>query len=218
MRMLTGVAGAALLMGALLGCSSEAPSTSPIDTATTSPIAMATTSPVVMATTSPVDAAPQPDTTSQPEANAMPPAPPTRNDATVDARDYQTGPDTYYFQSADHAIKCGIVFGGSLDGVGCQSYEAPVPESMSDCTPLGGNKAIAAQITDGQPRNVCLNQGVWVGPPVDGTNEGGGAVLADGDVLIVRGTACRAEPQGGGISCFGASNGFTLGRGTNVLF
>src|SRR5262245_19066431 len=82
--------------------------------------------------------------------------------------EYQTANGLFYFQSPDHSIKCGIFTRGFPVGVGCQTYLTPIPESVKDCAPLGGNHSIGVQVVGDKAQQYCLAQGIWVGPTVEG--------------------------------------------------
>ncbi|MEV6560640.1 DUF6636 domain-containing protein [Nocardia sp. NPDC051756] len=139
---------------------------------------------------------------------------PSRDDATVDARDYQSG-DKYYFQSPSGNILCGFVEADSL-GTGCQlAHASVVPAELPDCG-TRANRAVAAQIVGGKAKFLCTSQGIFVGPPLDGGNKGGGKVLGYGQTLIVRGTACTSTQAG--IRCDQGGHGFFIAADAQSLF
>ncbi|GAA5069847.1 hypothetical protein [Nocardia callitridis] len=140
---------------------------------------------------------------------------PTRDDATVDARDYQSG-KYYFFQSPSGNIMCGFVYDGEL-GTGCQLAEATViPAELPDCG-TRPDRAVAAQVNGAQARYLCLNQGVFVGPPPDGSSgKGGGKVLNYGDTIIVRGVACTSLESG--VRCTEGGHGFMIAADAQSLF
>ncbi|MCU1643342.1 MAG: hypothetical protein JWN03_3617 [Nocardia sp.] len=139
---------------------------------------------------------------------------PTRNDANVDARDFQQG-DKYYFQSPTGNIMCGIIDDKNF-GTGCQlEHASVVPSQLSDCG-TRPERAVAAEVMGGAAKFLCLNQGVFVGSPTDGTNKGGGKVLRYGQTLIVRGTACTSTQAG--IRCDAGGHGFLIAADQQQLF
>lgn len=139
---------------------------------------------------------------------------PSRDDATVDARDYQQG-DHFYFQSPTGNILCGIIDDANF-GTGCQLVRAAVvPPELPDCG-RAPDRAVAAEVGARGPRFLCLNQGVFVGAPVDGSNRGGGKVLGYGQTIIVRGTACTSMPTG--VRCDQAGHGFLIAADAQSLF
>ncbi|MGX1806672.1 DUF6636 domain-containing protein [Nocardia sp. NPDC055321] len=139
---------------------------------------------------------------------------PTRDDATVDARDYAQG-EQYYFQSPSGNIMCGFLDTGGI-GVGCQLAQvSSVPAELPGCG-YAENKKVAAEIFNGSPRFRCLSQGMFVGSPTDGTNKGGGKVLGYGQTIIVRGTACTSSESG--VRCDTAGRGFKVAAEAQSLF
>ncbi|WP_024794988.1 hypothetical protein [Tomitella biformata] len=173
--------------------------------ATTSPNA---TSPA--ATDPSASPAPEPST----GTSTARPAPPTRDDANVDARDFQSGP-AFYFQSPSGNIMCGVYPDDPQLGVGCQASDAPVSTDGPPCE-NSATSAVGIKLAGGNAQRICLNQGIYVGPPVDGTNRGGGKVLAYGDTIIVQSVACQSTEAG--ITCWGPGGGFTLSRDVNEVF
>lgn len=139
---------------------------------------------------------------------------PTRDDANVDARDFQQG-DKFYFQSPSGNILCGFINANGI-GTGCQLVNAThIPAELADC---GGqaNRKVAAEVNGGAAKYRCLNQGLFVGQPVDGTNKGGGKVLQYGQTIIVRGTACTSMESG--VRCDAGGHGFTIAAEAQSLF
>lgn len=131
------------------------------------------------------------------------PAPPAHE---VDPAAYQQG-QNYFFQSADQKIKCGILTAG--DGaprVGCQGIVPPNPP-LPDC-PGDGSRAPGISIAAGGPaRYECYNQGVYVGAPTDGSNQGGGNVLGPLSRITVGDISCTSA--GVAISCRNGGASFT---------
>ncbi|MFB7722455.1 DUF6636 domain-containing protein [Nocardia sp. NPDC056100] len=143
---------------------------------------------------------------------------PTRNDANVDARDFQQG-DKYYFQSPTGNIMCGFVNEGTF-GTGCQlEHASVVPAALPDCG-TRPDRAVAAYITGAKSQFICLNQGVFVGSPTGpvtpGNNKGGGKVLEYGQTIIVRGTACTSTQAG--VRCDAGGHGFFIAADQQSLF
>ncbi|SFL59487.1 DUF6636 domain-containing protein [Nocardia asteroides] len=144
----------------------------------------------------------------------VPSALPSRDDATVDARDYQQR-DNYYFQSPTGNIMCGILADAPF-GVGCQLAHANViPPQLPNCSDAP-NRKVAVHTVGGKSEFLCTSQGIFVGSPVDGTNKGGGATLNYGDTLVVRGVACTSTEQG--IRCDAAGRGFTISADSQTIF
>lgn len=145
---------------------------------------------------------------------AEPADPPSRDDATVDARDYQQGSD-YYFQSPSGSIMCGIKEG--TEATGCQmiNVDATPPAEMQECWSRE-NTSGGAKVSGTGSEYLCMNQGAYVGAPTDGGDRGGGNVLEYGDVLIVRGVACTSETTG--ITCYMGQNGFHVSKEATNLF
>ncbi|WP_249358127.1 DUF6636 domain-containing protein [Nocardia cyriacigeorgica] len=140
---------------------------------------------------------------------------PSRDDATVDARDFQQG-NYFYFQSPTGNIMCGFINEGEL-GTGCQlgTTEVVSPE-LSDCDTSRADRAVAAQVLGGAARFMCVNQGFFVGSPTDGSRKGGGNVLEYGETIIVRGTACTSMLSG--VRCDQAGRGFMIAADKQYLF
>lgn len=139
---------------------------------------------------------------------------PSRDDATVDARDYQQR-NNFYFQSPTGNINCGIVEEGTL-GVGCQLADTRViPPELPTCDNSPARK-VAAHVYGGTAEFMCTNQGFFVGEPVDGTNRGGGKILNYGDTIIVRGAACTSTEKG--VRCDAGGHGFFISADQQYLF
>ncbi len=199
-RFLTATA-AALLIGAVAGCGSGGDSAGPATA--TQPAATSAASSAAATTTA----------GSGSSAQAIPSKLPSRDDVNVDARDYQQG-ESYYFQSPSKNIKCALSV--STYTAGCQLKHASViPPTISDC---GNDNAhsVAAQIEGAAPSFMCWNQGVFVGTPVDGSNEGGGKILAYGQTIGVRGAIC--ESLSAGIRCSVGNHGFFIAADQQKLF
>lgn len=143
---------------------------------------------------------------------------PTRDDANVDARDFQIG-DKYYFQSPSGNIMCGFINDNNF-GTGCQmEHVSVVPVELPDCG-TRPDRAVAAMVTGGAAKFLCLNQGVFVGIPQGdtspGTHKGGGKVLEYGQTIIVRGTACTSTQAG--VRCDSGGHGFFVAADQQKLF
>lgn len=131
------------------------------------------------------------------------PAPPVQQ---VDPGAYAQG-ENYFFQSADKTIKCGIITTGpGAPKVGCQGSVPPNPP-LPNC-PGNGELAPGVSIEAGSPaRYECYNQGVFVGAPTDGTNQGGGNVLGPLARITVGDISCTSA--GVAISCRNGGADFT---------
>ncbi|WP_330185056.1 hypothetical protein OHB26_16585 [Nocardia sp. NBC_01503] len=143
---------------------------------------------------------------------------PSRDDANVDARDFQQG-DKYYFQSPTGNIMCGFINEGAF-GTGCQlEHVSVVPAELPDCG-TRADRAVAANITGSKAKFICLNQGVFVGSPTGpvkpGNNKGGGKVLEYGQTIIVRGVACTSTQAG--VRCDSGGHGFLIAADQQQLF
>ena len=141
---------------------------------------------------------------------------PTLPKANVSKFDFQASDGAFFFQSADHGIKCGVYTRGFPVGVGCQSYLTPIPKDVKDCTPLGGSKSIGIQIVDKKASAYCLAQGLWIGPTVTGMWDAGGQVLNDGAVIEVDGAVCQAKDKA--ITCTKDGAGFTMSATENKVY
>jgi hypothetical protein len=150
-----------------------------------------------------------------------PPPSPTRDDANVDARTYQAysdDPDSYYFQTPDHSFKCAIFLDPLRTfSTGCQGGPSlPPPAEQAAC--WSGPNRSAIGIEQGISKYLCLNQGLFVGPPPDGSGNGDGGwqELPIGGVLIARGTPCASTTDG--ITCWDGHHGFSIGRTQNHIW
>ncbi|MEV6276805.1 hypothetical protein [Nocardia sp. NPDC051832] len=145
---------------------------------------------------------------------------PTRNDATVDARDYQIG-DKFYFQSPSGNIMCGFINDDNF-GTGCQLKDAKViPAQLQPRCDNSPARKVGAHLQGSSATFICLSQGIFVGFPEypgsdGGSREGGGKVLNYGDTLIVRGTACTSFTTG--VRCDQGGHGFFLAADQQSLF
>ncbi|MEU7141938.1 hypothetical protein ABZ942_20970 [Nocardia sp. NPDC046473] len=161
-------------------------------------------------------APPQRNSTAAPEtaAGSATTKLPSRDDATVDARDYQSD-GKYYFQSPSGNILCGFIEADGI-GTGCQlAHASVVPAELPDCG-TRANREVAAQVIGGKGQFRCLSQGIFVGPPLDGGNRGGGKVLGYGQTLIVRGIACTSMTAG--VRCDQGGHGFFIAADAQSLF
>ncbi|MFD6398791.1 DUF6636 domain-containing protein [Nocardia sp. NPDC060249] len=203
MRSVIAVAALAVLAGGLAAC--DGASTQSRVPVTTQPADQGNASTVAPASNEPPTA---------PGAGPSPADLPTRDDATVDARDYQQR-NNFYFQSPTGNILCGFVEEGTL-GVGCQLADTHViPPELPTCDNSPARK-VAAHIYGGTAEFLCTNQGFFVGEPVDGTNKGGGKTLNYGDTIIVRGAACTSTQQG--VRCDADGHGFFISADRQYLF
>ncbi|RJO74735.1 hypothetical protein D5S18_14830 [Nocardia panacis] len=124
----------------------------------------------------------------------------------------------YFFHTADRGLSCGILdeaVGQSRHSAGCQGSTPPPPE-MQACW---NSAPDAAAMAVGESASyLCVNQGLFVGPPEDGGGQSGGQVLPAGASLTVHGFTCQTEQMG--VSCRNdvSGHGFTMTPGTNRLF
>ncbi|WP_228538152.1 hypothetical protein [Nocardia sp. XZ_19_385] len=216
------VAAMAAVVG-LVGCGSEtetagsAPGTARV-TSTAGPggEAMTPERPASASPTSEWYHSPQVSAPAEPVTTTLP----TRDDATVDARDYQIG-DKFHFQSPSGNIKCGFI-NDSTFGTGCQLKDAKViPAELRPGCDNSSTRKVAAYVTGSTAKFICLNQGVFVGiSPNPGGNgglqEGGGKVLNYGETIIVKGTACTSLPTG--VRCDQGGHGFFIAGDQQSLF
>ncbi|MFI6998008.1 hypothetical protein [Nocardia sp. NPDC050175] len=124
----------------------------------------------------------------------------------------------YYFQSPSGSFLCAILDQPIDDNaqVGCQGPTAPAPAEFKDCW---SKNPQASALTVGVHSGArCLNQGVFVGAPIDGGNRGGGRVLPYGGVLTVGPFTCDSAEAG--VTCTNDSTGagFKIARETNRTF
>ncbi|MEU7138548.1 hypothetical protein ABZ942_03770 [Nocardia sp. NPDC046473] len=157
-------------------------------------------------------AAPTPTTSSSAPTATRPPV-----SGPVDPAQYrqQVG---YYFQSPSGAFLCAILDQPIDDNaqVGCQGPTAPAPAEFKDCW---SKNPQASALTVGVHSGArCLNQGVFVGAPIDGGSRGGGRVLPYGGVLTVGPFTCDSAEAG--VTCTNDSTGtgFTIARENNRTF
>ncbi|MEC3955168.1 hypothetical protein VMT65_19155 [Nocardia sp. CDC153] len=205
MKKLLTAAAALLMVGALAGCDP--------DTGTSG--APATTA---QATQSAPAATSGPGSAPATTAAKSTPTLPNRDDVNVDARDFESQ-GHYYFQSPSTNIKCGI-YVDNIHTVGCQLKNATVIPAGLSCANNPGH-SVAAQVRAGTAEFVCLNQGVYVGPPTDGStapgfHEGGGKVLEYGQTIGVRGVIC--ESMQSGVRCTVDGHGFVIAADAQSLF
>ncbi|MFE3447185.1 DUF6636 domain-containing protein [Nocardia sp. NPDC059180] len=203
------LAGLAVLVAfGMSGCGEDSSTSSP---EVTTAVSTAPERPITPGTPEPAPPSAEPTA-----GEATPPTDlPSRDDATVDARDFQQG-NYYYFQSPTGNIMCGFINEGEL-GTGCQLRTTEVvPPELSDCDTSRADRALAAQVLGGAARFMCVNQGFFVGSPTDGTRKGGGNVLEYGETIIVRGTACTSMPTG--VRCDQAGHGFMIAADKQELF
>ncbi|WP_245557798.1 DUF6636 domain-containing protein [Nocardia thailandica] len=205
MRTLWMVAAAIVVAGGAVGCTAEPdPAPAPGTTVTAAPSGGNTAAPG----TSSAPAVGDPGTT-------RPSTLPDRDDATVDARDYQQG-GAYYFQSPTGNIMCGFYVEG-MGGVGCQLASTRViPAELRPSCDDSPARKVAAQVEGGSARFFCTSQGVFVGMPTDGSGKGGGRILNYGDTLIVRGLSCTSTQAG--VRCDDGRHGFTVSADAQTLF
>ncbi|AYF78758.1 hypothetical protein D7D52_05675 [Nocardia yunnanensis] len=143
---------------------------------------------------------------------------PNRDDVNVDARDFEQQGHVY-FQSPSKNIKCGI-YVDNLHTVGCQLKNATVIPAGLECANNPAHE-VAATVMNGQAQFVCLNQGVFVGPPTDGStapgfHEGGGKVLEYGQTIGDRSVIC--ESSSAGVRCSVDGHGFFIAADQQSLF
>ncbi|MFD6156149.1 hypothetical protein ACFWF7_24440 [Nocardia sp. NPDC060256] len=205
MRALVLAIAAVAAVGALAGCSNDGK-----NTVTSAPSGAGT--PASVATEA---SPPQRNPTAAPEtAGSAATKLPSRDDATVDARDYQSD-GKYYFQSPSGNILCGFIESDGI-GTGCQlAHASVVPAALPDCG-TRADREVAAQVIGGKGQFQCLSQGIFVGPPLDGGNRGGGKVLGYGQTIIVRGIACTSMTAG--VRCDQGGHGFFIAADAQSLF
>lgn len=134
---------------------------------------------------------------------------PTRDDANVDARDFEVAPDTFAFVSPSRNIYCAIrtAVDDPLGLVGCQAVTS-VPASNGTVCDNSGSNAYAVHIDGSEVTQFCTNQGIYIPSSNPRT-------LEYGQILMVRNIPCASTVTG--ISCWAAGdNGFTISRDTNT--
>ncbi|WP_194835937.1 hypothetical protein [Nocardia sp. XZ_19_369] len=193
----------AVALALLAGCGNDdkgsgTPTSS--SAAPSSPVASSSTAPTTTATAAPTSS------TTRPHASGP-----------VDPAQYrqQMG---YYFQSPSGSFLCAILDQPIDDNaqVGCQGPTTPAPAEFTECwskNPQGST------LTVGKRSGArCLNQGVFVGAPIDGGSRGGGRVLPYGGVLTVGAFTCDSAENG--VTCTNDTTGagFTIARESNRTF
>ncbi|PXX63828.1 hypothetical protein DFR70_1053 [Nocardia tenerifensis] len=124
----------------------------------------------------------------------------------------------YYFQSPSGTYLCAILDQPIDDNaqVGCQGPTSPAPAEFRDCwtrNPQGSALTVGAH-----SKALCLNQGVFVGAPIDGGSRGGGRVLPYGGMLTVGPFTCDSAESG--VTCTNDTTGagFKIAREGNRTF
>ncbi|MFI6168468.1 hypothetical protein ACIBCN_16945 [Nocardia sp. NPDC051052] len=192
----------ALALALLAGCGSD-------DKGSATPTSRTSVPSSVPASSS---AAPVPTTSSAAPTATRPPA-----SGPVDPARYrqQMG---YYFQSPSGSFLCAILDQPIDDNaqVGCQGPTAPAPAEFKEC--WSKNPQASALTVGAHSGARCLNQGVFVGAPIDGGNRGGGRVLPYGGVLTVGPFTCDSAESG--VTCTNDSTGagFKITREGNRTF
>ncbi|WP_433656565.1 hypothetical protein ACQPW1_35305 [Nocardia sp. CA-128927] len=175
------------------------------------------TSSSVVPSSHPVSSSAAPTTTPATTSSAAPTTTRGPVSGPVDPAQYrqQMG---YYFQSPSGSFLCAILDQPIDDNaqVGCQGSTSPAPAEFKDCwskNPQASTLAVSAH-----SRALCLNQGVFVGAPIDGGNRGGGRVLPYGGMLTVGPFTCDSTESG--VTCTNGTTGagFKIARETNRTF
>ncbi|WP_378732193.1 hypothetical protein [Nocardia brasiliensis] len=168
-----------------------------------------------------------PPSSQAPSSSATPTTPMTTTAAPTTSRGPVSGPVDpeqyrqqmgYYFQSPTGSFLCAILDQPIDDNaqVGCQGPTAPAPADLQDCW---SKSPMASTLTVGKRSGArCLNQGVFVGAPIDGGSRGGGRVLPYGGMLTVGPFTCDSAESG--VTCTNNTTGagFKIARETNRTF
>ncbi|WP_162184219.1 hypothetical protein [Nocardia brasiliensis] len=196
-----------IALALLAGCGDDDKS-SGAPAGTSAPQSAATSSAAPSSTAAP-SAAP---TTEAPPTATRPPAP-----GQVDPAQYrqQSG---YYFQTPSGSFLCAILDQPISDNAqaGCQGPTNPAPAQYRDC--WAKDKYAGALAVGAKAEPLCLNQGVFVGEPLDGGTRGGGRVLPYGAMLTVGSFTCDSTEAG--VTCTNdtAGTGFQISRESNRTF
>ncbi|QIS14159.1 hypothetical protein [Nocardia arthritidis] len=152
----------------------------------------------------------------RPAATGYPAATAPTGPGPVDPAHYKNS-GGYFFHSGE--IFCAILdeaVDQSRHSAGCQGA-TPAPPEMTACW---ASDPVAAALAVGESASyLCVNRGLFVGPPAeDGADRGGGPVLPAGSSLSVHGFTCRAEHIG--VSCHNDANGrgFDMAPGFNRVY
>ncbi|MDP9638973.1 hypothetical protein J2W18_003907 [Rhodococcus cercidiphylli] len=152
--------------------------------------------------------APQIPTAEGPPAVA--PAP-NRDDANVDARDFEQAGSQYFFQSPSGNVFCGFNSSNAPGTiVGCQVRYSVPGNTGRECLNTENNTYGVKINQDGTVEQICTNQGIFVGGPERPR------VLEYGQIIGVTGTFCRSDEAG--ITCYDGDRGFMISRDVNIAF
>jgi hypothetical protein len=132
------------------------------------------------------------------------PTKPSRDDANVDARDFETAPGQYFFRSPSGNVWCAIrVDGDGNPPFGCQAASS-VPASSGVTCRNTANHSYAVRIDGDKVTQFCTSQGIFTAPSP--------RTLAYGQTIMVRGNSCTSTTAG--MTCYGRS-GFIISRDVN---
>lgn len=196
-----------IALALLAGCGNDDKNSEVTPSTSTAPTATAGSVPPSSAPTSSA----APSTEGAPTAT-RPPAP-----GQVDPAQYrqQAG---YYFQTPSGAFRCAILDQPISDNAraGCQGPTRPAPAQYQECWANNDYASALAVGTKAEP--LCLNQGVFVGEPIDGGTQGGGRILPYGAMLTVGSFTCDSTEAGVTCTNDAAGTGFQISRESNRTF
>ncbi len=149
---------------------------------------------------------PQVTTTTVDTAGVTIPRRPNRDDANVDARDFQVAPDEFTFQSPSGNVWCAIRPSESVPILqfGCQTRKS-VPGPGNQTCLNTANNTYAVRIEQ-STIHFCTNQGIYSAEKMK--------VLEYGQTIMVRGDACTSTTDG--IACWRGDHGFMISRDVNL--
>lgn len=134
---------------------------------------------------------------------------PSRDDANVDARDFQVAPDRYAFVSPSQNVYCAVstLPDDPAGAVGCQAVTS-VPAANGTVCDNSATNSYAVRIDGGEVTQFCTNQGIYIPSSNPRT-------LEYGQILMVQSTPCTSTTTA--ISCWGSGdNGFIISRDINT--
>lgn len=133
---------------------------------------------------------------------------PTRDDATVDARDFETEnePGEYHFQTPSGNVWCAIRPNEDVPIMqfGCQTRKSVQGPGGQTCQNNPHN-SYAVRV-ESETIHFCTNQGIYTAEHQK--------TLAYGDTIIVMGDACTSTTDG--MACWRGDHGFMISRDVNL--
>ncbi|GAB20435.1 hypothetical protein GOEFS_115_00750 [Gordonia effusa NBRC 100432] len=135
------------------------------------------------------------------------PTKPSRDDANVDARDFQTAPGEYNFISPSGNVWCAIRTNSNAGETrfGCQARRSVPGSSGVTCRNTNSHE-YAVKIQDGRVIQFCTTQGIFVAQNP--------RTLNYGQTIMVQGDSCTSTTEG--ITCY-EGPGFIISRDQNKI-